>query len=187
MTLRLGGFIRFFWQPSASMEPTIHEGDRFVAWTQQPSTFARGDIVLVDAGRTGIWAKRVVGLPGDDIQMVDGIVYLNGRPVPQRLLEANVRLPHSLRPARRLSEQLPGEAGPHQIYDLEVSPQDELESQRIAPGHLFLMGDNRDDSVDSRMPPTEPMGGLGQVRFEQIVGVPWFYYSWQRLGEAAGH
>jgi len=171
---------RPFYVPSQSMAPTLIKGDRFLARMGRPASFRRGDIVLVDAPRGGIYVVRVVGLPGDQIEMVDGIVMLNSQPVAQRFLRSDrvESSPYGSQ-ARRLAEQFPGEATPHEIYDAGHSSGDDMARQVVAPGRLFLLGDNRDHSADSRF--SAEHLGLEQVPVEHVRGVPdLFYWSNER-------
>jgi signal peptidase I len=185
------GYYRLMSIPSEGMAPTLAKGDRFVAVMRRPDALRRGDIVLVDAGARGIWVKRVAGLPGDRIEMVAGILYLNGRPVTPRFVREDSVAYEPVRGsrARRFAEQFPDEAAPHEIYDVGSSPGDEMPPQTIAPGHVFLLGDNRDDSMDSRWPPDGrgSVQGLGQVPLDRVLGVPWFQFDWEKLGRPAGH
>ena len=125
-SLFVTGFARFFYTPSAAMEPTMRKGDQWVAWMRPPASFNRGDIILFEMPAGDVWAKRIVGLPGDRVAMIDGLLNLNGRPVAQRFLASE---PAPARPVpgygnrvRRLSEQLPGEASPHSIIDVGHTP-----------------------------------------------------------------
>jgi signal peptidase I len=182
------GHYRSFYLPAEGMAPTLMLGDKFIADMHRPAQLHRGDIVLVNARNGSIYVKRVAGLPGDRIAVQDGIVFLEGRPVPQRLIgEERVAGSMGEGSARRLAEQFPGEASPHEIYDSGPSPGDDFAEQRVAPGHLFLLGDNRDHSADSRFSRAE--WGLEQVPTADVRGVPLFFY-WtagsHRIGDSIG-
>jgi signal peptidase I len=185
------GYYRLMAVRSDSMTPTLARGDRFVAVMRRPDELRRGDIVLVDAGARGIWVKRVAGLPGDRVEVVAGILHLNGRPVAPRFVREDIVAHDPVRGsrARRFAEQFPGEAEPHEIYDAGSSPGDDMPEQTIAPGHVFLLGDNRDDSMDSRWSSVGhgSVLGLGQVPLDRVLGVPWFQFDWAELGRPAGH
>ncbi len=179
-------YYQAFYMPAESMEPTLLKGDRLVAHMRSPWDLRRGRLVLVSTPRGHIYIKRVAAIGGDRIAMRDGNVILNGRPVPQRLL-GRVRGQHPWgEPATisRIAEQFPGEARPHQILDSATTAYDDMPEQRVAAGHLFLLGDNRDHSADSRVPIAEL--GLEQVPVSAIRGQPLFYY-WgsdnSRMGE----
>lgn len=180
------GYCKLMYVGSESMEPTMVKGDRFVARMSVSESLNRGDIVLFEARGGSLWSQRVAGLPGDRVEMVDGILYLNGRPVAQRFLRTDpVERTQYGSQARRLSEQFPGEAAPHEIYDLGRSAGDDMAPQVVASGHLFLLGDNRDQSADSRY--SGDFQGVGQVPIAAVRGVPWFYHMWSRFGQPAGH
>ncbi|HEV2816534.1 MAG TPA: signal peptidase I [Allosphingosinicella sp.] len=187
--LLLGGAYKMMYMPAESMAPTLEVGDRFVARMNAPATLERGDIVIVDAGNGRLYVKRVAGLPGDRIGLREGIVLLNGRPVPQRLMgEDRVAWSVDGSPARRLAEQFPGESSPHQIYDSGPSIGDDFAEEPVAPGHLFLLGDNRDHSADSRF--AHANQGLAQVPLTDLRGVPWIFSATSgrhRIGDSASH
>lgn len=168
--------------------PTLQVNDRFMVRMQRPDPLTRGDIVLFEAPSGHTYVQRVAALPGDRIAMVDGIVFLNGRPVAQRFVRsepvANPREPEQR--AMRMSEQFPGEAQPHEIYDTGRSRGDEFPPLLVPPDPVFLLGDNRDQSADSRFS-ADDMGAGGPVAFGKIRGAPWFYTSWDRLGERVRH
>jgi signal peptidase I len=184
------GYCKLWYIPSESMMPTHQQGDRFVARMRRPDPLTRGDVVLFDTPSGHTYVQRIAALPGDTIEMVDGIVHLNGRPVAQHLVRSE-SLPERIGRARtavRMSEQFPGEAEPHEIYDTGHGPVDDVPSQTIPPGHVFLLGDNRDNSADSRYPADGvAQGAGGPVPIRKIRGVPWFYTSWDRLGQAVRH
>lgn len=173
----LFGLVHRWYIPSESMLPTLQVGDRFIAWMRVPDPLRRGQIVLFTAPSRHTYIQRIAALPGDRIALIDGVVFLNGVPVSQRLVQTD-RLASDSRPAqeaRRMSEQFPGEATPHEIYDIGPSQGDDMPELTIPPGHVFLLGDNRDNAADSRFS-AQDMGAGGPVPVARIRGVPWFYY-----------
>ena len=75
--------------------------------------------------------------------------------------------------ARRLAERFPGEAAPHEIYDTGYSQGDDMAERLVAPGHVFVLGDNRDHSADSRF--TRADLGVEQLPIRDIRGRALFY------------
>jgi signal peptidase I len=145
------GYVRNFYVPAEGMAPTLEKGDRFVALMDGGGDLKRGEIVLLTVGEA-IYIKRIAALAGDTIGMSGGIVNLNGRPVAQRFLASEKRAEAPGSPtARRLAEQFPGEAAPHEILDTGPSPVDDFAETRVPPGFVFVLGDNRDRSADSRV------------------------------------
>ena len=174
---------RSFYVPSGSMEPTLVTNDRFVALMRAPEPLRRGDIVLVDAG-DHIRINRVAALPGDHVALVRGVVILNGSPVAQRATGRTVEpSPPSFMERIELEERFPGEGQPHRIYDSGLTPIDDFAERRVPDGHVFLLGDNRDDSADSRLP-TQSFG-LGMVPVSAIRGTPLFH-SWRGGSRPSG-
>jgi signal peptidase I len=156
----------------------------------------RGDIVIVTppAGShdSEDLIKRVIGLPGDTIRLIGGRLWLNGKPVPtrdmgDRPMPVDGNLPCDKRefpgfPEARvmgkdgktycrlhiLRETLPGGRS-YNTIDFGRSDEDDYGPYTVPPGHIFLMGDNRDDSADSRVPVA--LGGLGgAVPVENVGG-----------------
>ena len=153
----------------------------------------RGDIVIVTPpGRNEDYIKRVIGLPGDTLQMIDGTLIINGKPlkreargpavipidpnlpcgagIDRALADFRVRGPDGQARCRVpiVRETLPNGRS-YETVELGRSPTDNFGPIRIPANHLWLMGDNRDDSADSRVP--EWQGGLGgPVPWENIGG-----------------
>lgn len=177
-------YYRIFYLPSEAMMPTLKVNDRLIASMRGAGDLRRGDVVLFEVSGGQTYIKRVAALPGDRIEMVNGIVILNGRPVTQRFLRAEgVERGIYGTEARRLAEQFPGEASSHEIYDLGNSPGDDMAEQRVLPGRVFVLGDNRDQSADSRYPREEM--GVEQLPIADIRGRALFYF-WGpsgRMGE----
>lgn len=186
-------FVRtFFYEPfnipSGSMRPTLLEGDYlFVSkftygysrysmpfspnlfdgriWESMPE---RGDIAvfkLPSDNRTD-YIKRIVGLPGDRLQVIDGRLVLNGEPVViDRIGEFGEEVYGRETEVPLYLEMLPGEDGAHSIID--SNPNGRLDNTgvfRVPEGHVFAMGDNRDNSLDSRTT------NVGFVPIENLIG-----------------
>lgn len=165
--------------PSGSMKPTILEGDRvyvnklaydlkvpFTTWhLLQWADPQRGDIVVFFSPYDGQrLVKRVIGLPGDTIELRGDALVLNGKPVNYASLEN--KPPLDLSAADRNShlfatEQLPGRTHSIAIWPAVPARRD-FGPFKVPPGQYFMMGDNRDDSFDSRY--------YGPVRRQRIVG-----------------
>jgi signal peptidase I len=203
-----------FYIPSESMMPGLLTGDRLVVtkypygWSWVSPSFhilpplegrvlgrmpERGDIVIVTPpGTRTDYIKRVIGLPGDVIRMVDGQLIINGQPVkrqPQtiQMIPVDINSPcgserdpplEQFRVTGRdgqmycrvpvVRETLPNGRS-YDTVELGRSAEDNFGPVTVPAGHVWLMGDNRDDSADSRVP--EWNGGLGgPVPVENIGG-----------------
>jgi signal peptidase I len=147
-------------------------------FARQPS---RGDVVIFANPKDGsAWAKRIVGLPGETIQMKAGRLFINGEMVERRRVEPGFRIANlrgAIVEAPTYDEALPGGAT-HRIIQTgdDHGQLDNTVAQETPPGAYFVLGDNRDNSADSRVP--AKLGGFGFVPFENILGrVGMIYYS----------
>ncbi|GLR48400.1 signal peptidase I [Sphingomonas astaxanthinifaciens] len=173
----------------------------------------RGDVAVFRGPEGNDVIKRVIGLPGDTIATRDGQVILNGTPIARQRI-APVAIPLSANsPCRAVT---PREAAGNCLYDAwrETLPEgrsftvldqvdnpvvDDFGPVKVPAGHVFMMGDNRDDSADSRISPA--LGGMGFVPEEALVGralvtfwstdggaqwlLPWTWFGaarWDRIG-----
>jgi signal peptidase I len=218
-------FCQSFTIPSGSMEPTLQVGDYIVVskyaygWSRHSLPFSpplppgrlfgrapqRGDIVVFKEprdGKTDI-IKRLVGLPGDRIQVVQGVLRINGADVPRRKIATGVESPFGVPlAATRFKETLPN----GRTYVVKSFGQDTAAGNTgvyvVPPGCFFMMGDNRDDSLDSRFDPgavragqsscpwnpeldryVPPEDGAGFVPFDDLVGrADLVLFSWKPDG-----
>ncbi|MEN3746877.1 signal peptidase I [Sphingomonas sp. HF-S3] len=161
--------------PSENMDPLLKTGDYVVADLRLTDP-KRGQ-VLVFRMEEDQWVKRVVGLPGDRVALRDGVVILNGQPVPQTDHGgyAQVDAFGQRRTVRAKLEQFPGEAAPHVVLDRGAQPQDHFSEVLVPAGHIFVLGDNRDNSMDSRFPREFGPGGVGMLPVSDVRGVLQFF------------
>ena len=178
--------------PSESMVPTLEVGDRVVVnkmaygYSRYSAPFglapsfptkdgrlfgrlpARGDIAVFQHTQENlVMIKRVIGLPGDEISVVEGQLRVNGAVVVRDLKETYRYREHrgSLAEVARFTEYLPG-AGGHTILERSnYYPLDTLAPVLVPEGHIFVMGDSRDNSRDSR-----ELDHLGFVPVENLMG-----------------
>lgn len=178
--------------PSASMEPTLLEGDYIIVSKYSygysrhsipfsPPIFSgrvfsrdpqRGDIIVFKLPRDGHtdYIKRLIGLPGDRIQVVEGALLINGRPVPRQELSPGVVTEDFgfTHPVERFRETFPNG---RQFITYDFGPDHAVDNTGVyvvPEGQYFFMGDNRDNSLDSRVSPAA--GGVGFVPAENLVG-----------------
>jgi signal peptidase I len=194
--------------PSGSMIPTLQVGDYlFVSKFSygysryslpfSPDLFSgrifghmpkRGDVAVFKLPRDNStdYIKRIIGLPGDRVQMKGGELYINGELVPRKAEgdylaeDSGVHMQ-----SRRYLESLPGGRQHDIIKMFEKGGLNDTPEFLVPPGHVFAMGDNRDNSADSR----DPNSGVGFIPLENLVGRaefiffsvdatdPW-YYVW---------
>jgi signal peptidase I len=195
--------------PSGSMKPTLLVGDYlFVSkfaygYSQHSLPFSlpliegrifadlpeRGDVAvfkLPSDNRTD-YIKRIVGLPGDRLQVRDGILRINGEPATRVRLE-NFRDDDGTSNGElaRFRETLPGGGLSYTVLDIVAHGSlDNTDVYEVPEGHVFAMGDNRDNSLDSRVPnvgyiPVENLIGRAEIIFFSTNGNArlWEVWSW---------
>ncbi|WP_310538975.1 signal peptidase I [Phenylobacterium sp.] len=184
-------FFQPFTIPSASMDPTLLEGDYIIVskysygYSKNSIPFSpplfkgrimdrkpdRGDIIVFKLPRDGHidYIKRLVGLPGDRIQVKGGVLFINDKAVPRRALPpVMVDSGYGFtRNVERYEETLPNGKS-YITYDFGPDGDVDNTGVFVVPeGSYFFMGDNRDNSLDSRVPAEI---GVGYVPAENLVG-----------------
>lgn len=129
----------------------------------------RGDVAVFKLPRDNStdYIKRIIGLPGDHIQVRDGIVYINGQPALQAPAGEYVG-PEESGPKPRYEETLPNGVKHYVLHWARPTEVDNTKPFDVPAGHYFMMGDNRDNSLDSRVPTWQ--GGVGFVPEENLIG-----------------
>ncbi|MEN2766468.1 signal peptidase I [Ornithinibacillus xuwenensis] len=153
----------FFFTPiivdGPSMLPTLHDRDQMIVnkFTYRFDQPERFDIVVFHANDKKDFIKRVIGLPGEHVAYKDNVLYINGQPIDENLLSENP----SIMTEDFTMEEVMG--------NYETVPE----------GHVFVLGDNRTNSTDSRL--------LGPIPIDQIVGkasaIYWPFDRMQFIGE----
>ncbi len=185
-------FFQPFTIPSASMEPTLQEGDYIIVskytygYSRHSIPFSppifegrimeripnRGDIIVFKLPRDGRtdYIKRLIGLPGDRVQMREGRLWINDKEIPHQALPP-VMIDSGYgftRNVQRYKETFPN-GRQFVTYDYGTDGDvDNTQTFVVPEGHYFFMGDNRDNSLDSRVSPAE--NGVGFVPAENLVG-----------------
>jgi signal peptidase I len=170
--------------PSGSMLPTIREGDRILVDKMAydlriPLTHIalmhlhepqRGDIVTIDSSAAHeLIVKRLIGLPGDRVAMRDNVLYVNGvrasyQPLPLAPLPGDATSPGDY-----LTERFAGVSHVVRLWEVSPSPRSSFGPVTVPAGEYLMLGDNRDDSADSRyfgfFPREELMGRTRRVAY----------------------
>lgn len=156
---------------SPSMMPTLFEGEHFegdVDWyvTHRPEL---GDVAvfILPTDNKSVYLKRVVGLPGDRVQITGGVLYINGSPVSKRRVEDYVGFSASGDKGIAIpqyEETLPNGVTYRVLEDEENGSADNTDEYVVPENHYFFLGDNRDNSQDSRY-----LSLVGYVPRENIV------------------
>lgn len=170
--------------PSGSMYPTLMVGDYLIVnkfaygyskysillgknlpdfrriWADTPK---QGDVIVFREKHSGLdYIKRLIGMPGDTIQLVEGRLYINGKIVQRERLQDTL---YDGRMVRVYKETLPN-GRQHRIYETaeDRGQLDNTPVYRVPKGHYFMMGDNRDESGDSRT------RMVGPIAFDALIG-----------------
>jgi signal peptidase I len=134
-------------------------------WSGDPQ---RGDIVVFRLPKddTTDYIKRVIGLPGDKIQMIEGVLHINGQPVKRERIEDFVENEEGRTTrVKRWRETLPNGVSYTTLDLIDNGFYDSTSVYEVPAGQYFMMGDNRDNSTDSRV-----LSQVGYVPLQNIVG-----------------
>jgi signal peptidase I len=196
--------------PSGSMIPTLEIGDYVVVekWAYgarlpftdtAQATWAsprRGDIVVLlspPGNRSSDdLIKRVVGVAGDTVEIREGSLVLNGNPTPHRRLEGPCRYDNRMEgdgwreePCLPFEERLDGHV--YRTYCTPFLPCGDVSSQVVPPGHVWLAGDHRDHSADSRVFGPVPVGRIKGRAWVALVSWGPGGPRWSRLFHSVQH
>jgi len=174
--------VRLFSIPAVSMSPTLLVGDRIITDSRYylKNEPKRGEIVVFAHPKRPqiFWVKRIVGLPGDKVQMINGILFINNKAIPRKRsgeFSTNGDTAHQI----PIFTESVSETNSYQTLDLvQNSSGDNTKLFKVPAGKYFVMGDNRDNSSDSRY-------GLGFIPRENIIYKPTGIYwsrDWSRIG-----
>ncbi len=208
LSIRIAAFEPFS-IPSGSMIPTLLVGDYlFVSkfaygYSRYSLPFGlpvlpssrvffsepeRGDVIVfkLPADNSTDFIKRLVGLPGDKIQVIDGILNINGEPVTRRKIEDFVyeRAPGQYSRMTQYMETLPNGKEHLIVEETDTNPNsDNTRVYTVPENHYFMMGDNRDNSNDSRFNsvsfvPRENLVGRAEFIFFSIDGSALAIWTW---------
>ena len=147
---------------SFPFSPPIYSGRVF---SREPQ---RGDVVVFRLPKDDLidYIKRLVGLPGDHIQMIDGVLNINGTPVKRERIDDYVTDDDGVvQRVKRFRETLPNGVSYTTIDLTDNGFYDNTPVYIVPPDHYFMMGDNRDNSTDSRV-----LSQVGYVPFENLIG-----------------
>jgi signal peptidase I len=174
------GFVEAFYIPVNSMYPTICRGDRVLAHKRilRFEPLRRGDLIIFVSPneRRQRWIKRVVGLPGDTVEMRQGTVLLNGEQLQRTKVEAS--------DPRKVDDMPEGDifwekngAAEYRIFWAskrreDCTPITDFDELTVPPGHCYVLGDNRNHSKDSRYVGPIPMVDvIGRVDYRYFPGI----------------
>ncbi|CAA0091083.1 Signal peptidase I [Starkeya nomas] len=190
--------------PSGSMKETLLVGDylfvskfsygysRFSLPFSPPlfdgrilgSTPNRGDVVVFKLPRdeSTDYIKRVIGLPGDEIQMIGGVLHINGQPVKRE--DAGYWMDDEgggrVERVKRWTETLPNGVSYYTLDLVDNGFYDNTPVYKVPANHYFMMGDNRDNSTDSRV-----LSQVGYVPYENLIGRAQVIFFSVKEGDAA--
>jgi len=161
------GYSHFSLPGFLDLDPSAMPGRIFAS---QPK---RGDIIVfkLPSDNQTDYIKRLIGVPGDKIQVVHGRLIINGEMAPREQIAPYSTVNHFGKPeeAPQYLETLPNGVQ-HRIIQIDGDEGafDNTKVYEVPPGHYFMMGDNRDNSSDSRL--ASDQGGVGYVPFENLIG-----------------
>ena len=148
---------------SLPLSPPLFAGRLPSDWLPQ-----RGDVVVFRLPKdpSTDYIKRVIGLPGDKIQVIDGVVNINGVPLKRERASDFIETEEGTKdaPVKRWKETLPNGVSYFALDLVDNGFADNTQVYTVPADHYFMMGDNRDNSTDSRF------SQVGMVPFENIVG-----------------
>jgi len=189
-------FFQPFFIPSSSMEPGLVVGDRIFAskynygYSRHSFPFSlplikgkifeispkRGDVIIFKPHHTrNDYIKRLIGLPGDKIKLVDGIVYINSKPIEREFVGTDKN------DIAIYKETMPSGIS-YEIRDLGDKPQDNMKEFEVPANHYFFIGDNRDNSNDSRFwgpVSSDRILAKAQIIFFSTKDGSWFIEFWR--------